>query len=316
LNTAPLPLLVTHSGGFHCDDALAYAVLRLALGLGEAGTDHTLIRTRDAATIGRATIAFDVGLVSDAGAGRFDHHQRGAPTREDGLPFSAAGLVWQRYGVDAVRALLRPLGEEAVALAPQVATAIDESIIRRVDAIDNGVGPRDDTLGLGALVSDFNPTWDSPALGDVAAEDALFREASGLCEAVLRRRVDMVRAKLAGETEVMAAHAAGQDGRLLVMDRKLPWRSLAFRQGWPILYAIYPVPNGNWMVDAMPPEPGSFAQRLPLPEAWAGLQGAPLVAASGIQDAVFVHVKRFIGSASSREGALAMARAAMTIGGA
>ncbi|KAA2212492.1 MYG1 family protein [Teichococcus oryzae] len=316
MNSAPTPLLVTHSGGFHCDDALAYAVLRLALGLGEAGIDHTLIRTRDADIIARADIAFDVGLVHDAEAGRFDHHQRGAPVREDGLPFSAAGLVWQRYGVDATRALLRPLGEAAEALAPQVAASIDDSIIRRVDAIDNGVGPRDDTLGLGALVGDFNPPWDSPALGDMAAEDALFREASALCEAVLRRRVNMVRAKLAGEVEVLAAHAAGDDPRLLVMDRKLPWRSLAFRQGWPILYAIYPVPNGNWMVDAMPPEPGSFAQRLPLPEAWAGLQGPPLVAASGIPDAVFVHVKRFIGSAGSRQGALAMARAAMALGGA
>ena len=28
------PLLVTHSGSFHLDDAFSYAVLRLALGLG------------------------------------------------------------------------------------------------------------------------------------------------------------------------------------------------------------------------------------------------------------------------------------------
>ena len=34
---------------------------------------------------------------------------------------------------------------------------------------------------------------------------------------------------------------------------------------------VSPASNGNWMVDTMPPpEPGSFAQRLPLPEAWAG----------------------------------------------
>ena len=33
------PLLVTHSGSFHLDDAFAYAVLRLALGLGEAGSE-------------------------------------------------------------------------------------------------------------------------------------------------------------------------------------------------------------------------------------------------------------------------------------
>ncbi len=39
LTTVPTPrrpLLVIHSGTFHLDDALAYAVLRVALGLGAA----------------------------------------------------------------------------------------------------------------------------------------------------------------------------------------------------------------------------------------------------------------------------------------
>ena len=36
----PRPLLATHGGTFHLDDAFAYAVLRLALGLGEPGGDH------------------------------------------------------------------------------------------------------------------------------------------------------------------------------------------------------------------------------------------------------------------------------------
>ena len=65
------------------------------------------------------------------------------------------------------------------------------------------------------------------------------------------------------------------------------------------------------MVDAMPPEPGSFAQRLPLPKAWAGLQGEELAAQTGVADAVFVHLRRFVAAARTREGALAMARAAL-----
>ena len=92
------PLLVTHSGTFHLDDAFAYAVLRLAFGLGAAGVDHALIRTRDEAVVAGADVAWDVGAVYDPAAGRFDHHQRGAPVREDGLPYSAAGLVWRHHG--------------------------------------------------------------------------------------------------------------------------------------------------------------------------------------------------------------------------
>src|SRR5215218_7368889 len=91
------PLLVTHSGTFHLDDAFAYAVLRLALGLGAAGGDHALVRTRAEAVIAGTDVAWDVGAVYDPTAGRFDHHQRGAPVREDGLPYSAAGLVWRHH---------------------------------------------------------------------------------------------------------------------------------------------------------------------------------------------------------------------------
>ena len=105
---APLPLFVTHSGIFHCDDAFAHAVLRFALGLAEPDRDHTLTRTRDPAVIAAADYVWDVGALYDAAAGRFDHHQRGAPRRADGLPLSAAGLVWQTHGEAAVRAPLAP----------------------------------------------------------------------------------------------------------------------------------------------------------------------------------------------------------------
>jgi uncharacterized UPF0160 family protein len=87
-----------------------------------------------------------------------------------------------------------------------------------------------------------------------------------------------------------------------------------FAHALPVLYAVYPVPNGNWTVDAMPPEPGSFAQRLSLPEAWAGLRDADSAAACGVADALFAHARRFVGAARSREGAMAMARGAVEIG--
>jgi uncharacterized UPF0160 family protein len=72
-----------------------------------------------------------------------------------------------------------------------------------------------------------------------------------------------------------------------------------FSHRLPVFYAISPMPSGNWMVDAMPPEPGSFAQRLLLPEAWPGLRDADFAAASGVKDALFVHTRRFVDAAKS-----------------
>jgi uncharacterized UPF0160 family protein len=61
------------------------------------------------------------------------------------------------------------------------------------------------------------------------------------------------------------------------------------------------------MIDTMPPEPGSFEQRLALPESWAGLQAEELANETGVADAVFVHVRRFVGAAKSRAGAVELA---------
>ena len=307
----PRPLLVTHSGKFHCDEVFAYAVLRLALGLHEAGRDHTLLRTRKPEPIEAADIVWDVGGRFDAEAQRFDHHQRGAAERANGTPFSSAGLIWQIHGVRAVAALLRPSGSERFAEA--IAAELDESLVLRIDEIDNGVAVGRDPLGFAALIGEFNLTWDDAASTGPTAGDTAFLEASMLAQAVLGRRVEALRARLSAEASVLTAHAAAADPRILVLERGMPWKSVVHSHALPVLLTVSPASNGNWMLDTVPPEPGSFAQKLPLPEAWAGLQNAELAQACGVEDAVFVHLRRFVGSARSRDGALAMAKKALAL---
>ncbi|HTI02506.1 MAG TPA: MYG1 family protein [Acidisoma sp.] len=312
---AQVPRLVTHSGKFHCDDVFAYAVLRLALGLGRVGEDHLLVRTRERALIESGDIVWDVGLAYDVAASRFDHHQRGAPLRPDGTPYSSAGLIWQIYGARAVLALLGPGGEPETAAA--IAAELDESMLRRIDELDNGISLRgqlvDDGLGLARLVGDFNPPWDSPEANGPGAGDVAFLQAAVFAEGVLRRRVDGLRARLLAEGMVLAAQKVADDPRILVLDQGMPWKNAVFAHDLPVVFCVSPASNGNWMIDTMPPQKDSFAQRVPLPEAWAGLESEALAAATGVPDAVFVHVRRFVGAARSRDGALAMARRALEI---
>jgi uncharacterized UPF0160 family protein len=307
------PLLVTHSGKFHCDEVFAYAVLRLALGLSKPGEDHSLLRTRKPELIERGDIVFDVGSVFDAAANRFDHHQRGAPLRPDETPFSSAGLIWQEYGERAVAALLAPKGAED--FAPAIAAELDQKLVRRIDEIDTGVSASGtvsrDALNLAALLGDFNPAWDSPEATGPTAGDAAFQQAAAMARDVLTNRVEAARAKRQAEDSVLAAFAAAEDPRVLVLETGMPWKAAVFSHDLPVIFCISPASNGNWMLDTMPPEPGSFAQRLPLPEAWAGLENAALAEASGVEDAVFVHLRRFVGAAKSRAGAIEMARKAL-----
>ncbi len=308
------PLLVTHGGKFHCDEVFAYAVLRLALGLNTPGYDHTLLRTRRPELIESADIAWDVGGRFDAALGRFDHHQRGAPLRPDGTPFSSAGLVWQVHGPGAVAALLPP---EADAFSAPIAAELDDALVRRIDEIDNGVAagswPRD-PLSFASLIGEFNPAWDDPAASGDDAGDNAFLEATGFAAGMLRRRVESMRARHVAEAAVLAAHRGGTDPRLLVLGRGMPWKNVVHNHALPVLLAVSPASNGNWMLDTVPPEPGSFAQKLPLPQDWAGLTEAELAAASGVPDAVFVHLRRFVGAARSRNGAIAMAEKVLASG--
>ena len=58
--------------------------------------------------------------------------------------------------------------------------------------------------------------------------------------------------------------------------------------------------------------PGSFVSRKPLPAAWRGIRNDELDAITGIQGCVFVHASGFIGGHKTYQGALAMARKALS----
>ena len=89
------PLLGTHSGTFHCDEALAVFLLRL---LPAYGPTAPLVRSRDPAVLEECTVVVDVGGVYDAQALRFDHHQRGFEEvfgSGFSTKLSSAGLVYK-----------------------------------------------------------------------------------------------------------------------------------------------------------------------------------------------------------------------------
>jgi uncharacterized UPF0160 family protein len=313
-HTSPNPVLATHSGKFHCDEVFAYAVMRLALGLQEPGRDHTLIRTRKPEVIATADIVWDVGSHYNVTTSRFDHHQRGAPLREDGTPFSSAGLVWQVYGERAVAALLPQHADFVTTIAAE----IDKSVVRRIDEVDNGVsvhGPiKHDGLSLAALVSDFNPSWDAPDGRGGNAEDAAFLAATEFVAGILARRINDLRARAVAEANVLEAHRLADDPRILVLERGMPWKNVVFNHGLPILFGVAPASNGTWMLDTIPTEPGSFTPRRKLPEAWAGLEATELAVRTGVADAIFVHLRCFVGAAQTKAGAIALAKRALEAG--
>lgn len=290
--------VATHNGTFHADDCFAFAILKAA----HAGA-VTLVRSRDLAVLEAADVVFDVGGSCDPTEGRYDHHMRDKPLRDNGEPFSSAGLVWRDYGVRAVRTLAPAVTE---AEAAQIAAMLDGGLIRDIDLMDNGAMAL--TPGhFSTLLETFNPSFAEDGLD----ENVCFAEAAALAGRVLERAVAHAYASvLAAETVADAARDA-EDPRILVLERRVPWEDAVFDLGLTdALYVVRPA-GKQWTISAVPPERNSFAQRLPLPEAWGGLRDDAFATATGVADATFCHPARFVCGALSRDGAVALAKLAV-----
>ncbi|AQS87651.1 hypothetical protein AA101099_2696 [Neoasaia chiangmaiensis NBRC 101099] len=322
-DTRPITAL-THSGNFHADETLGYVILHYALAphgdlkgrvLGESADDRLRFeRSRAPDRIGAADIVFDVGAVNEPARGRYDHHMKNKPLRDDGMPYSAAGLLWKDYGLAAVRHLVATPVDDATAEA--IWRAIDGSLVVPVDQDDNGVAKMG-KLSLADIVSACGPAWDTAEVYGVQEakrrEAQGFANAAGIVAAHLTHMVDRVRASLKAADRVVAAYEQAEDKRILIMDTGMPTEKVIFERDLPVVYVVSPAGPKQWNVKAVPPVRGDFGQRVSLPEAWGGLETTALAKVSGVADAVFAHPARFICGAGSKEGAVTMARRALEI---
>jgi len=293
----PETVAATHSGSFHADDVLAAATLRLV------NPSVAIQRTRDQAQLNHADIVFDVGRVYDPAACRFDHHQLDyAEKRENGIPFSSFGLIWRELG-------------EALSGSAVVASRVDRWLVQGVDAVDCGVTVNKEILlvpvmSISAAIGSFNPGWQDDA-SPQARLDA-FEQAVTWAKAILQNVIREAKA-LEASRAVVEAGVLSEEGRLLVLDKDVPWKeivlgSTAYAQ---VLFVILPDTQDKWHVHTVPDQAGSFSNRKSLPVAWGGLDGEELDAVVGIQGCVFCHRGRFVAGHRSKEGALEMARMAI-----
>lgn len=300
--------VATHNGVFHADDACAIAALRHI---------HTVevVRTRDPKVLEAADMRVDVGGEYDHEKRTYDHHQRdGAGLRENGAPYAAFGLIWKHYGLDVVNSITGTAD-------PIIAQKVEERLVIPVDAGDNGVEMteggiyRFKTLDgkkevrnftLGHVISDMNPSWHE----ENQNFDSEFRLAIDLADRILVREILRAQGVTLAETRVRDA-IAKMEGQIITLEQFCPWQDVVIPEAPEALFVVYPSVEGDWMVQCIPPEIGSFGQRKGLPEAWAGKRDTEIQELTGVKTAIFTHPARFIGGAKTREDALAMARLAV-----
>ena len=282
--------ITTHNGNFHADDVFSIAALKNIF------PSFNLIRTRKLELIANADIVIDVGGEYDADNGRFDHHQRnGAGHRENGIPYSSFGLVWQKYGVEICQ------GNQ------EVANSVDAGLVSTIDAIDCGhVEGIYEGISLSQTISMFNPTWEEDS-----NFDECFNEAVDFASRILTRFISSARGGINAKDIVAKAIDTAEDPRLIVLEKYTPWKKTVHSLSSDALYMIYPSQSGQWIIQTVPVEPGSFEDRKPLPTEWAGLSDDAFKKEIDIDDATFCHNGLFIAGAESFESIMKMASLAL-----
>ncbi|GHE77651.1 MYG1 family protein [Thalassotalea profundi] len=282
--------IVTHNGNFHADDVFSIAALQHIF------PSFKLIRTRDTAIINTADIVIDVGGEYTPDKGRFDHHQRGgAGKRDNGIPYSSFGLIWQKYGIAICN------GNE------EVAHAVDTDLVSCIDAIDCGhVEGIYQGISLSQTISMFNPTWEEDT-----DYDTCFNEAVNFAGRILKRFIARAEGGINAKSIVIDAIKNAKDPRIIVLDKYTPWKTTVHEFSEQALFIIYPSQSGQWRIQAVPIEPGSFDDKKSLPHTWAGLSDKALQDVTGISDAMFCHNGLFMAGAQSFESIMKMAKIAL-----
>lgn len=276
----------THDGGFHADEVTACSLLLLF----ECIDKDKIVRTRDPEKLEQCDFVCDVGGVYDPEKRRFDHHQAGYKGH-----LSSAGMV------------LLYLKEQKL-LSPHLYEVFNNSLIRGVDAHDNGVAKTEPgTTSFSQVVSNFLPIDQEAPPEEI--EEA-FRNALSFVLGHLQRL--RARALYTLECQKMVSQVMQEGKEVLFFDASIPWIESFFELGGehhPAQFIV--MPSGkHWKVRGIPP---SLSERMkvrkPLPASWAGLQDKELVEATKIAGAIFCHKGRFISIWETKEAALeALAR--------
>ncbi|MGI8714196.1 MAG: MYG1 family protein [Solirubrobacteraceae bacterium] len=290
-------LVATHNGSFHADEVFAIAALDLLLDEAE------VVRTRDRDALARADLRVDVGFRDDPSTGDFDHHQRAfASARENGVRYASFGLVWREFGAQICD------GDQ------EVADAVDDTLVQSVDANDTGQqltrslidGVRPMTVS--GIIGGFNARWDETLAPE--QERDRFAAAVALSREILTREVASAASGRRSERIVREAIAAAADPRVVELPVNAPWKQALVPTAADALFVIYPKRQGFGLA-AVPRELGSFENRRDLPARWGGLEGADLVAVTGVEEALFCHAKRFLAVARSRAAIQRLAELAL-----
>lgn len=273
----------THSGKFHADDVFSAALLLYL------NPEITIIR-------GNKVPDDYKGLVFDIGRGQYDHHQKDSRVRENGVPYAAFGLLWEALGAEI--------------LGAELAEKFDESFVQPLDNNDN-TGEKNE---LATLIGNFNPGWDSKGSNDQA-----FFQAVSVAGMILENKFERYRGNERADKrveKVLEEHqralktgdTPAENTNILVLPEFIPCQKRLSETS--IAFVIFPSNRGGYCIQPQKKE-YSMNYKCSFPSQWLGLEGEELIAATGLESAVFCHKGGFLMTCGTLEDSLRACRSSL-----
>ena len=278
----------THDGKFHADEVMATAILKEIF-------EIEVVRTRDTKVLSNLDIVYDVG------GGELDHHGPDKVHREDGTPFAACGLVWNKFGRQVLKYKDSSLSEDKI---EDMLHYIDRKLIEGIDALDNGIWidiTEIPLMNISSIIAGFNPNWKSDK-----DENEAFNEAVQVASSVLKNTIENKLSVFKARDYVVKAYEDRKIKELLILNEYFPYGE-ALRdidENNEVIFVIYPRKDSYAMQTVRKDD---REDKKKLPKSWAGKNDEELAAVTGVKDAMFCHTGRFIATAGSLEGIMKLA---------
>lgn len=308
--------LVTHAGTAHSDDLLATAFLKKYFAKKRwtvvciRTSDVTAYRKDEFESRENEITTSENGvpsLIYDTGLGLFDHHQKDARVRRNGIKLCGFGLLWERYGLDYLRDRYGNSPDFDIKDAFDI---FERDFVMGIDMHDNGQKVDGIVNNISGLLSRLRPDWDS----DEAIADLYFKKATEISDLMfdveIKKAVSAARAIPIVHASANAAISFNR--QFCILHQLVPHQQLILsdEKYKDILYVIYPSAHikEEWSVSALPIKFGLFPTRKPLPKCLRALPRNQLM----VRNWTFVHATGFLGSAVSLDDAIKLAEYAIS----
>lgn len=264
---------ITHAGAPHADDIFSAALLKLL------NPDIEINRVmRVPEDVPEDTIVFDIGF------GRYDHHQKDAEVRDNGVKYAAFGLLWRDFG--------------HMLVSDNNVVTFDECFVQSIDDADNG----GKINAMYQAISSFVPNWDD----EDQNMDTAFFKAVDFAQDILEREIARM-SSIEKANVIVQTALNNSDGEIVILDRFVPWQDVLI----PTIakFVIFPSLRGGYSAQAIPSTLGGRDQKIPFPMEWAGESKEKLQ--DFVNGMTFCHPGRFMISTDTIDAAIGACRIAL-----